>query len=46
MVSLGKCSIMYGDHCPAAVQDEIKGILKYETTCFGNILGYRFYKVE
>jgi hypothetical protein len=34
MVSLGKCSILYGDLCPSAVQDEIKEILKYESTCF------------
>jgi hypothetical protein len=33
-VSLGKCSILYRDECTAEVQDEIKGILKYDTTCF------------
>jgi hypothetical protein len=34
LVSLGKCSILYGSECSAVTQDEIKGILKYETTCF------------
>jgi hypothetical protein len=34
MVSLGKCSILYGDQCAADIQGEIKDILKYETICF------------
>jgi hypothetical protein len=34
MVSLGKCSIMYGDQCPANVQTEIRDILRYDTNCF------------
>jgi hypothetical protein len=34
LVSLGKCSIMYGDQCSDEVQDELKRILKYETSCF------------
>lgn len=34
LVSLGKCSIMYGESCSNEVQAEIKQILKYETTCF------------
>jgi hypothetical protein len=32
LVSLGKCSIMYGESCSDEVQTEIKQILKYETT--------------
>jgi hypothetical protein len=34
MVSLGKCSILYGDQCPPSIQAEVKNILKYYTTCF------------
>jgi hypothetical protein len=46
LVSLGKCSIMYGDNCSPEVQVELKGILKYDTVCFEekNILGYQFLK--
>jgi hypothetical protein len=33
-VSLGKCSILFGEKCSAEAQASIKGILKYETTCF------------
>jgi hypothetical protein len=33
-VSLGKCSVMYGDQCTADVQVDIKEILKYDTSCF------------
>jgi hypothetical protein len=34
LVSLGKCSILFGEKCSAEAQASIKGILKYETTCF------------
>jgi hypothetical protein len=34
LVSLGKCSIMYGDQCDIETQAQIKEILKYETVCF------------
>jgi ribonuclease HI len=34
LVSLGKCSIMYGDGCPDDVQQDIKNILQYETVSF------------
>jgi hypothetical protein len=34
LVSLGKCSILYGDKCSPEVQLELKGILKYDTVCF------------
>jgi hypothetical protein len=34
LVSLGKCSIMFGDQCSPDVQSELKDILKYETVCF------------
>jgi hypothetical protein len=34
MVSLGKCSILYGDQCATDIRGEIKDILKYETICF------------
>jgi hypothetical protein len=34
MVSLGKCSILYGDRVPVASQDDIKALLKYDTLCF------------
>jgi hypothetical protein len=32
LVSLGKCSIMYGDQCPP--RTEIQGIINYDTHCF------------
>jgi hypothetical protein len=31
LVSLGKCSIMYGDQCAPKTQTEIQGILNYDT---------------
>jgi hypothetical protein len=34
LVSMGKCSVLYGDLCPPEVQSELKNILKYETNCF------------
>jgi hypothetical protein len=34
MVSLGKCSILYGNHVSTGVEVEIKHIFKYETICF------------
>jgi hypothetical protein len=34
LVSLGKCSIMYGDKCLPEAQTEIKKILHYETASF------------
>jgi hypothetical protein len=34
LVSLGKCSILFGDKCSAETQQEIQGMLKYETLCF------------
>jgi hypothetical protein len=34
LVSLGKCSIMYGDEYKPEVQIAIQGILKYDTLCF------------
>jgi hypothetical protein len=34
LVSMGKCSILFGDQCIEAVQVELQGILKYETQCF------------
>jgi hypothetical protein len=34
LVSMGKCSVLYGDLCPPEVQSELKNILKYETHCF------------
>jgi hypothetical protein len=34
LVSLGKCSVMYGDGCTQDTQDQLKNILKYETECF------------
>jgi hypothetical protein len=34
LVSLGKCSIMYGDGCSPDTQAQLKSILKYETECF------------
>jgi hypothetical protein len=40
LVSLGKCSIMYGAGCNQEVQTEIKSILNYETETFeGKYLG-------
>jgi hypothetical protein len=34
LVSLGKCSVLFGDQCTMEVQAEIKDILQYDTTCF------------
>jgi hypothetical protein len=34
MVSMGKCSIMFGGQCTTYVQAEIKDILKYKTESF------------
>jgi hypothetical protein len=34
LVSLGKCSVLYGDQCSLETQAQLKQILKYDTTCF------------
>jgi hypothetical protein len=34
LVSLGKCSILFGDKYSADTQHSMQGILKYETQCF------------
>jgi hypothetical protein len=34
LVSLGKCSILYGEECKPEVHTAIQGILKYDTDCF------------
>jgi hypothetical protein len=34
LVSLGKCSILYGDQVPIDTQKDIKNILKYDTHYF------------
>jgi hypothetical protein len=34
LVSMGKCSVMYGDGCSPDTQAQLKSILQYETECF------------
>jgi hypothetical protein len=34
LVSIGKCSAMYGEGCPPDMQTQLKNILKYEIECF------------